>query len=40
VEALRIVARAADRQALRKACAACANDDERVSAIQRYLLGR
>ena len=39
VEALRIAARAADRQALAKACAACANDAERVSAIQRYLLG-
>jgi hypothetical protein len=39
VAALRIAARAADREALTKVCGTSATNDERVSAIQRYLLG-
>jgi len=40
VGALRVAARAMDRQALAKVCnAAFDNNDERVSALQRYLLG-
>ena len=40
VEALRIAARAVDREALGQAFAACASDNEHVAAIQSYLLGR
>jgi hypothetical protein len=40
VAALRVAARAMDREALTKICAACANDHARVNALQRYLLGR
>jgi hypothetical protein len=40
VEALRIAARAMDREAIAKICGAYAQDDERTGAIQRYLFGR